>query len=154
MLLDVFENDFKKALKEGQSIKVSVIRMLKADITNTALKLNKDTLDDVDILKVVHRHIKQRRDSIEQFKKGNREDLVRQEEKELSILEAYYPKQLEDKELEAMIKSAIEETGASGMKDMGKVIKCVLEKAQGKADGKRVSQLLQRLLGAQGAQGK
>jgi len=146
MLEDKLNQDLKKALKEKNAIKASVLRMLKADITNTEIKLNKKSLKDEDILKIIQQHLNRHKDSIEQFKKGNRNDLVEKEEKELQELKAYMPKQLSDSELEALVKSAIAELGATTKKDTGKVIKAVMEKSKGAADGKRISQLLGQLL--------
>ena len=146
MLEEKLNEELKAALKGKNAIKASVIRMLKADINNTAIKLKKASLSDEEVLKVIQRHIKQHNDSIEQFKNGNRMDLVEKEEKELEILKTYVPEQISDEKLEALVKDAIKETEATTRKDMGKVIKVVIEKAGGRADGKRVSQAVQKLL--------
>jgi len=146
MLEEKLNEELKVALKGKNAIKASVIRMLKADINNTAIKLKKASLSDEEVLKVIQRHIKQHNDSIEQFKNGNRMDLVEKEEKELEILKTYIPEQISDEKLEAIVKDAIKETEATTKKDMGKVIKIVIEKAGGRADGKRVSQAVQKLL--------
>ena len=115
-------------------------------MTNTAIKLEKKSLSDDDILKIIQNHIKKHNDSIEQFKKGNRDDLVQKEEKELEILKTYVPEQMSDGELEKLIKSTIEELGLTTKKEMGKVIKTVLEKAKGRVDGKRVSAIVSQIL--------
>lgn len=146
MLEEKLNEDLKNALRAKNAVKISVIRMLKADITNTAIKLKKKALGDDEVLKVIQQHISKHKDSIEQFKKGNRDDLVQKEEKELEILKAYMPEQISDSELQTLVKSTIEELGAATKKEMGNVIKAVLEKAKGKADGKRVSQIASRLL--------
>lgn len=146
MLEKKLNEDLKNALKAKDAVKLSVIRMLKADITNAALKLKKKALGDDEVLKIIRQHISKHKDSIEQFKKGNRDDLVQKEEKELAILKAYMPQQLSDSELEKLVKSTIEELGATTKKEMGKVIKAVLEAAKDKADGKRVSQIASQLL--------
>jgi len=146
MLEEKLNEELKTALKGKNAIKASVIRMLKADINNTAIKLKKASLSDEEVLKVIQRHIKQHNDSIEQFKNGNRMDLVEKEEKELVILKTYIPEQISNEKLEALVKDAIKETEATTRKDMGKVIKIVIEKAGGRADGKRVSQAVQKLL--------
>ncbi len=138
--------DLKNALKAKDAVKISVIRMLKADIMNVAIKLKKKALSGDEVLKIIRQHISKHKDSIEQFKKGNRDDLVQKEEKELEILKAYMPEQLSDAELQTLVKSTIEELGATTKKEMGKVIKAVLEAAKGKADGKRVSAIASRLL--------
>ncbi len=148
MLEEKLNEDLKKALKGKDAVKTSVIRMLKADIINAAIKLKKKALSDDEVLKIIRQHISKHSDSIEQFKKGNRDDLVQKEEKELEILKGYMPEQLSDTELQALVKSVIEELGGiTTKKEMGKVIKAVLEKAKGAADGKRVSAIASRLLG-------
>ena len=146
MLEKKLNEDLKNALKAKDAVKVSVIRMLKADIMNAAIKLKKKALGPDEVLKIIRQHISKHKDSIEQFKKGNRDDLVQKEEKELEILKAYMPKQLSDSELETLVKSTIESLGATTKKEMGKVIKAVLQKAKDKADGKRVSQIASQLL--------
>jgi len=146
MLQEKFNNDFKVALKDKDAIKVSVLRMLKADIINTEIKLNKKSLADEDIIKIVQQHIKQHNDSIEQFKKGDRVDLAEKEEKELLILKTYVPKQLSDSELEKIVKSVIGELSATSKKDLGLVIKAVLEKSKGTVEGKRASLAAGKLL--------
>lgn len=146
MLEKKLNEDLKSALKAKDAVKVSVIRMLKADIMNAVIKLKKKALGGDEVLKIIRQHISKHKDSIEQFKKGNRDDLVQKEEKELEILKAYMPKQLSDGELETLVKSTIEELGATTKKEMGKVIKAVLETAKDKADGKRVSQIASQLL--------
>jgi len=145
-LEEKLNNDFKSALKSQDAIKVSVIRMLKADITNNLVKLNKKSLIDEEIIKIIQSHVRKHGESIEQFKKGNRLDLVEKEERELKILKNYLPEQMPDQELEALVKSAINSIGATSIKDSGKIIKIVLEKAKGKTDGKKVSQIVARLL--------
>lgn len=150
MLEEKLNHDLKDALKGQNKVKLLVIRMLKADIHNMAIKLKKKSLSDNDILMVLQRHVRQRNESIEQFKKGDRFDLVEKEQGELAVLKTYLPEQLSDDELKAIIHAVIEETGATTKKDMGKVIKATLEKAQGRADGKRVSQAVQPFLGASG----
>ncbi|NQT22202.1 MAG: GatB/YqeY domain-containing protein [Candidatus Omnitrophica bacterium] len=152
MLEDKLNQDLRKALKEKDAIKASVLRMLKADITNAEIKLNEQSLKDEGVLKIIQQHINRHKDSIEQFKKANRNDLFEKEEKELAVLNTYMPKQLSDNELEALVKSAIAELGAITKKDTGKVIKTVMEKSKGAADGKRISQFVgQRLTGESNA---
>jgi uncharacterized protein YqeY len=136
------EREFITALKNKDAIKVSTIRMLKAEINNFKLDKNKKTLSDEEFLKIVQRQVKQHRDSIEQFKKGNREDLVTKETKELNILLAYLPQQLSQEDIKKMVGDVIKELNAATKKDMGKVMKAVMEKAKGRADGKAVSQIV------------
>lgn len=146
MFEEKLNQDYKNALKGKDVIKTSVIRMLKADMINTAIKLKKKSLSDDDILKIIQNHIKRHEDSIEQFKKGNRDDLVQKEQKELAILKSYAPEQLTDEDLEKIAKETILECNASTPKDTGIVTKKILEKTKGRADGKRVSMVVLKLL--------
>ena len=141
------ENEYKTALKAGDAIKVSTLRMLKAEINNVKLTQSGLEIKEGEIIKIVQRQIKQHRDSIEQFEKGNRPELAEKEKKELAILSKYMPEQLSEEELKKIITDAIKELGATGKKDMGKVIKTVMEKAKGKAEGKTVSQFVSGMLG-------
>ena len=146
MLENTLNDDMKSALKQKDPLTVSVIRMLKSDVNSIALKEGKDNLDDAGIIKVIQKHIKQHQDSIEQFEKGNRPDLVEKEVAELVILNKYMPEEISDQELHTIIKQVIEQTGANSMKDMGKVMKTTLEIAAGRAFGQRVSQAVKQLL--------
>ena len=145
MIKDRIEKGFKEALKDKDADKISTLRMLKADLQNLAIQ-KKEELKDENIIKVIQKQVKQRKDSIEQFKKGNRDDLAAKEEKELAVLEAFLPKMLSKEELEKIVKDAIAELGATTKKDMGNVIKAVMAKSQGRADGKTVSGLVAGLL--------
>ena len=147
MLEDKLNEDFKKALKERDAIKISVIRMLKADITNTLIKLKKKSLTDEDILKIIRSSISKHVDSIEQFKKGKRDDLVKKEEAELEVLKSYLPKEADIEQVKEIIQEVIKETGASGKSDFGRVMKAAMEKLKGRADGKTVSTVVNELLG-------
>lgn len=141
------ENEFKAALKQRDKIKVSTLRMLKADIINTKLDQNKKALKDEEIVKIIQRQVKQHKDSIEQFEKGKRQDLVEKEKKELDILLSYMPEQLSEEELKKIIADTIKELGATGKGEMGKVMKLVMERVKGRADGKKVSQIVSSILG-------
>lgn len=136
------ENEFKAALKMRDTVKVSTLRMLKAEINNVKLEKNKKALDDAELTKILQRQIKQHKDSIEAFEKGKRADLAEKEKKELQILSGYMPEQLSDEELNKIVEETISRLGASGKKDMGKVIKAVMDKVKGQAEGKTVSQLV------------
>lgn len=140
------ETEFKAALKAQEKIKLSTIRMLKAEINNFKLDRNKKTLKDDEIVKIIQHQVKQHKDSIEQFKKGNRQDLVEKETKELDILLGYMPEQMSEEELKKIITETIKELEAASKKDMGKVIKAVMEKVKGKAEGKAVSQIVSGIL--------
>ena len=140
------ENEYKTALKAGDAVKVSTLRMLKAEINNVKLTQSKTEMKEGEIIKIVQRQIKQHKDSIEQFEKGNRPELVEKEKKELAILSKYMPEQLSEEELKKIITDTIKELEATSKKDMGKVIKTVMEKAKGKAEGKTVSQFVSGML--------
>jgi len=139
------EKELKEALKEKNDVKVSTLRMLKADLQNLAIQ-KKEELKDENTIKVIQKQVKQRKDSIEQFKKGDRDDLAAKEEKELAILESFLPKMLSEEELTKIVKDVIAELGATTKKEMGGVIKEVMAKAQGRVDGRAVSQLVSDLL--------
>lgn len=145
MLKERIEKEYKEAMKAKDAVKISVIRMLKADLLNLSIQ-KKEEIKEESIVKVLHKHVKQRKDSIEQFAKGNRDDLVEKEKKELAILESFLPRMMAPEELEKLIKAAIAETGATTKKDMGRVMKEVLAKSKGTADGKAVSQIVSKLL--------
>jgi uncharacterized protein len=145
-LYEKLENDVKSALKEGDSIKVSVLRMALSTIKTTQIDKNIKSLDDDGVTQILQRHVKQHRESIEQFTKGARPDLAAKESAELKILEGYLPKQLTEEELATIVKAAISETGATGKADTGKVMKAAMEKVKGKADGKAVSNMVARML--------
>jgi uncharacterized protein len=145
-LYKTLEESAKKALKEGDSVKLSVLRMLLADIKTFQIDKKIDNPKEAELIQIVQRHIKRHKESIEQFRKGNRRDLVDKETEELEILEKYMPKQLSESELLAVIKEAVAATGASGKSDMGKVMKAVMEKVEGAADGKLVNQLISGIL--------
>lgn len=145
-LIDKLNDELKSSLKSGDAVRASVIRMLKADINNTAIRADKNALDESEVLKVVQKHVKQHIDSITQFEKGNRADLVAKEKDELKVLESYLPAQMPDADLEGVINSVLDEAGVTGIKDLGRVIKAALERVKGAADGKRVSECAGRLL--------
>lgn len=134
--------DLKEGMKAKAEIKVSTIRMLRAAMKNLAIEKKVEVLEDKDVLSVIAKQIKQHKDSIEQFVKGNRQDLVDKEKAELAILESYMPKLLSADELKVIVKSAIEKVGAKSRADMGKVMKAAMEEAKGAADGKMLSQLV------------
>lgn len=145
-LYESLENDLKAALKQSDATKLSVLRMLLAAIKTFEIDKNVKRADEADILQMIRKQMKQRKESIAQFEKGNRKDLADKELKELKILEAYMPKQLSEQELETLVKEVMAETGATSKSDMGKVMKAVTEKAKGRSDGKIVSQIVMKLL--------
>ena len=144
-LLKRFDDDLKQALKTSERSKVSVIRMVKAMVKNAQIEKGRELSDD-EILSVLSTMAKQRRESIEQFKKGGRADLVQSEEQELSILQSYMPQQLTHDEIEKMIHDAIRESSAAGAQDVGKVMRILMPRIRGVADGKYVNQRVKELL--------
>lgn len=146
-LKEKIENDLKEAMKAKEAAKVSCLRLIKSAIKNKEIDV-RGTLDDAQTTAILSTLAKQRKESIEQFKKGGRDDLVKQEEAELALLEVYLPKQMSEKELEEIVIKTIAETGAKEAKEAGKVMKALMPKIQGRADGKVVSfQVLKKLGG-------
>lgn len=139
--------EMKEAMKGGDPLKVSVIRMLRASIKNKEIEKGKShPLTDADVMELIASSIKQHRDSIEQFAKGKRDDLVAKEQKELELLQNFLPPPLTPQELEQKIREAIQASGATGLKDMGKVMKVVMPQLVGRADGSAVNKLVKDLL--------
>ncbi len=142
-------NDMKEAMKARDEVKVSTIRMLRAAIKNKEIEKGGTSykLSDKEIIDVIITAIKQRKDSIEQFTKGNRNDLAEKEKKEAEILQGYLPPQMSEDDIKAEVKKAIAETGAVSQKDMGKVMKALMPRVAGKADGAVVNRLVKELIG-------
>ncbi len=138
--------DIKDALKSGAKDKVSALRMLSAALKNKEIDKRRP-LTDEEVVETIRTLIKQRKDSIEQFTKGGRQDLVDKETAEVALLEVYLPQQLTREELEAMVRDAVAQTGAQGARDMGKVMKALVPMAAGRADGKLLSELVKIALG-------
>jgi uncharacterized protein YqeY len=135
----------KEALKSRDDLKVSVIRMVKASLKNKEIEKMSSLTDD-EILQILSTLAKQRRESIEQFSAAGRIDLADKETRELAIIQSYLPKQLSPEELDNLIRAAIGESGASSLNDLGKVMKVLMPKVQGVADGKLVNQRVKELL--------
>jgi hypothetical protein len=148
LLRDKVNGDIAAAMKSRDTARLSALRMLKAAIMNKGIEKSHD-LDDAEVLQVVSSLVKQRRDSIEQFSKGGRTDLVEKETAEIKILEEYLPPAASAADIDAAIAEAIAETGAASVKDMGKVMKAVMPRLAGKnADGRAVNEAVRRKLGA------
>jgi len=145
-LRDTIDADTKDALKSGAKDKVSTLRMLNAALKNKQIEKRRP-LTEEEVIETVRSLIKQRQDSIEQFAKGGRQDLVDKETAEIAVLERYLPQQMAREELEAMVRAAITQTGAQGARDMGKVMKAIIPMVGGRADGKLVSELVKNALG-------
>ncbi len=139
------DKEMVTAAKAKDKAKLSALRMIKAAVHNREIDARRD-LTEPEMLQVLSSLVKQRQDSIEQFKKGNRNDLVEKEEAELGIIKSFMPEQMSGDEIEEEISKAISETGAIGVKDMGKVMKALMPKVAGKADGKLVSELVKKRL--------
>jgi uncharacterized protein len=140
--------DITAAMKAKDAARLSALRMLKAAIMNKGVEKGRD-LEDAEVLQVVASLVKQRRDSIDQFAKAGRTDLVDKETGEIKVLEAYLPPAAGADEIDAAVVAAIAETGATSPKDMGKVMKAVMPMLAGKnADGKAVNEAVRRKLGA------
>ena len=144
-LLGRLNDDMKQAMKNKQKEKLTVIRMVKAALQNEGIKLQ-HTLTEEEEITVLAREVKQYKDSLLEFKKAGREDLVNKLQSEIQILSAYLPKQLTEEELVDIIKQVISEVGATSKADMGKVMTAVMPKVKGKTDGSLVNKLVIQLL--------
>ncbi len=138
--------DIKGALKAGAKEKVSTLRMLSAALKNRQID-KRAPLTENEVLEAVRSLIKQRRDSVEQFAKGGRQDLVDKETAEIAFLAVYLPQQLSREEVEKLVREAIVQSGAQSAKEMGKVMKTLIPMVDGRADGKLVSELVKSALG-------
>jgi len=132
-LKDTLTNDMKAAMKAGDKDRLKVIRLLLADIKRVEVDSRKE-LDEAGLLAIIEKAVKQRRDSIEQFEQGGRDDLAASEKAELEVISGYLPEQLSDSELDALIDETIAATGAESIRDMGTVMGAIKSKAAGKAD--------------------
>ncbi len=139
--------DMKQAMKDKEAgkMRLTVIRMVRNSIRNQEIN-NKIELDDDAVLQVLMKEVKMRQDSLEEFKKANRAELIAQAEEEIAILKHYLPEALSDDELKAIVAETIAEVGAAGPKDMGKVMPKVMAKTKGRADGKRINAIVRELL--------
>lgn len=143
-------SDLTASMKAQNAARTSTLRMVKAGIVNREIEKGGE-LDDVEMAKLLRSMVKQRKDSVEQFQKGGRPELVAKEEAEIEVIEAYLPQAASQEEIEQAVAAAITETGAASMKDMGRVMKAVQAALAGKnADGKTVSEAVKAKLGAVG----
>ncbi|MFK9091409.1 GatB/YqeY domain-containing protein [Bacillus salipaludis] len=145
-LLERLNNDMKQAMKNKEKDKLSVIRMVKASLQNEAIKLGTKELSEDTELTVLSREVKQRKDSLHEFDKAGRQDLVDKLHTELSIVELYLPKQLSEEELSEIVKETIAEVGATSKAEMGKVMAAIMPKVKGKTDGSLVNKFVQQHL--------
>ena len=145
-LSERIDDELKTAMKARDQAKVSTLRMLKSSAANAALQKGKNSLEDAEVIEVIQKTIKQHQESVEAFTKGGRADLAEKEKHEAEILKAYCPPAMEEAELTAIIQAAILELGVSGPAALGQVMKAVLPKVKGRADGKQVNRLAAKLL--------
>ncbi len=137
--------DLKTAMKDKNTIRKNVVQMIRAGV----LQIEKDkliTLDDEGILEVIAKQLKQRKDALPDYERSGRSDLIAELEAEIGYLMEYLPAQLTDEELTEIVKVAVAETGASSVKDMGKVMAAVMPKTKGRADGRRINEIAKTLL--------
>jgi uncharacterized protein len=144
-LKDQLDADLKSAMIAKDTVRLSVVRMLKSAVKYREIELMKP-LDDAGVLQVITSEIKRHKDSVEQYRAGNRQDLVDQEEAEIRVLQTWLPAQLSEEALRALVDAAVTSTGAAGPRDMGKVMKALQPEVTGKADGKLVSELVKARL--------
>jgi len=139
-------NDMKTAMKNQDAVKLSAIRFLQSAVKNREIELRPNAITDQDIIAVIKKLVNQHRDSIEQYTKANRPDLVDQEKAQLAVIETYLPAAMSRADLEKVVATVIAETKASSMKDMGAVIKAIIAKTAGAADNKMISELVKAKL--------
>lgn len=144
-LKDKIKNDLKTSMKSGDKISRDVLRMLNSDIKNKEIELMRELNDD-EVIKIIRSSIKKRKDSVEQYAKGNRADLARKEEMELKVVESYAPDQMTEKKIREIAKSVIKISGFSKPSDFGLAMREVMKITKGKADGKIASTIVREEL--------
>jgi uncharacterized protein YqeY len=153
-LRERLSNDLKEAMRAQNQVYKRTIRSVIAAIKEAETQLDsrgrRVSLSEEDIVLIIARQAKQRQESITEYRKGGREDLVAEEQAELAVLEEYLPRQLGRDEIEAEVRQAIEEVGATGPQDLGKVMRLLMQRLRGRADGKLVNQVVTGLLSGQG----
>jgi uncharacterized protein YqeY len=144
-LKEQFTEEMKQSMKSGDKLRLSTVRLLLSEIKNAEIR-KKGDLTDEETLGIVAKEVRRRKEAIEGFEKGGRQDLVDKETLELGILQGYLPDQLSEEELRRIIKETIEEVGAASPADLGKVMGSLMPRVKGKADGKLVNQLTREML--------
>ena len=144
-LKETFMEEMKNAMKEKDVMKKNVVTMVRSAIKQYEVD-NRVELDDNGVLEIIAKEVKKRKDSLPEYEKSGREDLVESLKKEIEYLAKYLPEQMSEDEIREIVKATIEETGAAGMKDMGKVMGPVIAKTKGRADGKIINQIVKELL--------
>jgi len=146
MLSRKITQDYIQAMKAKDSCRASTLNFLRAQIKNVMIDKRVQDLDDAEVIVIIKKQVKQRLDSIEQYTAGGRQDLASREQMELDILKVYLPDEMSAADLEPLVEAAILETGASGLKAMGAVMKAVMPQVAGRADNKLVSDLVRQAL--------
>lgn len=144
-LKDRLTNDLKEAMKNKEQVRKSVVTLIRAGIKQHEVDTRQELTDD-DIISLISKQMKQRKDALAEFEKANRTDLIEQTNQEIAILENYLPKQLDDVELKEIIIKVVEEVGATSMKDMGKIMAKTFSLVEGRADGKRINAMVKQIL--------
>ena len=145
-LLEQLAQEMKAAMLARNADRLSALRLLKSAIGYAQIERKNENFSDAEVVAIVQKEVKKRRDAIEQYEKGGRAELAAREKQEITVLETFLPQPLTPEELEALVRATIQETGATSKKEMGPVIKAVQAKAAGRADGKTISQVVGRLL--------
>ena len=137
--------DLKKAMKTKDEIRTRTLRLIISSIKTLEVEKMTEATDD-DVFRVLSKECRERVEAIEAYKKGGREDLVNEEQRELEIIKSYMPKQLSEEELKEIVKNVVEETGSSSIKDLGRVMKVLIPRVKGRADGKTVNNIVRQIL--------
>ncbi len=145
-LEDRLKEDLKDAMKRRDDVRVRTIRMILATVKNLEVEKGGKLSED-EMLEALNKEAKKRREAIEQYRKGGREDLAEMEEKELEVITSYLPAQMSDEEIERLAQETIEKLEAKSLKDLGKVMKEIMPKVKGRADGRKVNEIVRKLLG-------
>jgi len=144
-LSERLNDDMKQAMKNQDKFRLTTIRMIRSSIKNAEIDL-KRSLEDSEVLDILSREIKQRKDSLQEFNKAGRDDLVKDVAAEIDIIGVYLPEQLTEEEIKSIVLQTIQETGASSKAEMGKVMSALMPKVKGRADGKLVNTIVQQSL--------
>lgn len=145
-MLEKIKNDLNQALKDKDEVKVSVLRMLVSEIHNKQISNKSDEISDDEIIKVIRQQVKKIKESIEAYKQGKRDDLVKKESQELDILNKYLPQEMSQDELEKVIKEIIDGVKPQGPQDFGKVMSEAMKRLSGRVDGSKVSEVVKKLI--------
>ena len=145
-LLERLAQELKSALLARDAERLSTLRLLKSAVGYAQIERKTETLPDAEVVTIIHKEVKKRREAVEQYDKGGRPELAAKESREIIVLESFLPRPLSSEELEQLVRDAIQETGATNKKQMGQVIKAVQARAAGRAEGKVISEQVTKLL--------